>query len=80
MMSGQSRKIKLIYGNIFKKNIGDATVVTLFLYGPTNNRLRAKLMSELKPGTRVVSYIWKFDDWKFSDFLVEDRIYLYEIH
>ncbi len=79
IMSGHSRKIRLVYGNIFKKDIRDATVVTLFLYGPTNNRLKAKFMRELKPGTRVVSYIWKFDDWKFSDFLIEDRIYLYEI-
>jgi SAM-dependent methyltransferase len=79
VLSGQSRNIKLTYGNIFKKSIADATVVTLFLYGPTNNRLRAKLMRELKPGTRIVSYIWRLDGWKFSDFLPEDRIYLYEI-
>ena len=79
ILSGQSQRIRLKYGNIFKKSIADATVVTLFLYGPTNNRLKEKLMRELKPGTRIVSYIWRFDGWQFSDFLPEDRIYLYEI-
>lgn len=79
MLSGQSGRIKLKYGNMFKKNIADATVVTLFLYGPTNNRLKDKLLNELKPGTRVVSYIWRFDGWQFRRFLSEDRIYLYEV-
>ena len=79
MVSGQSQRIRLSYGNIFKKNIVDATVVTLFLYGPTNNRLKEKLKRELKPGTRVVSYIWRFDDWEYKEYLPEDRIYLYEI-
>jgi SAM-dependent methyltransferase len=79
ILSGQSRRIRLRYGNMFKKSIRDATVVTLFLYGPTNNRLKEKMKRELKPGTRVVSYIWKFDDWEYTDFLPEDRIYLYAI-
>ena len=79
LMSGQSQKIRLSYGNMFKKNIADATVVTLFLYGPTNNRLKEKLKQELKPGTRVVSYIWRFDGWEYKEYLPEDRIYLYEM-
>jgi SAM-dependent methyltransferase len=79
ILSGHSRRIKLEYGNIFQRSITNATVVTLFLYGPTNNRLKEKFMRELKPGTRVVSYIWRFDGWQFIDFLPEDRIYLYEI-
>lgn len=79
LLSGQSRKIRIRFGNFFKHNITDATVVTLFLYGPTNNRLKGKLSRELKPGTRVVSYIWRFDDWELVDFSPEDRIYLYTV-
>jgi SAM-dependent methyltransferase len=77
--SGQTHRIKLEYGNFFKKDLSDATVVTLFLYGPTNNRLKEKFACELKPGTRVVSYIWRFEGWRIVDFLPEDRIYLYHI-
>lgn len=78
-ISGHSGRIQIKFGNIFKKTIADATVVTLFLYGPTNNRLKEKFSRELKPGTRVVSYIWRFDDWQLVDFLPEDRIYLYKL-
>lgn len=79
LLSGQSKRIKLKFGNFFKKNIDDATVVTLFLYKPTNNKLRDKFKKELKPGTRVVSYIWTFDNWELQDCLPEHRIYLYVI-
>lgn len=77
LLSGQSAKIRIRFGNFFKHDITDATVVTLFLYGPTNNRLKGKLARELRPGTRVVSYIWRFDDWELVDFSPGDRIYLY---
>ena len=76
-ISGYSRRIHIKFGNIFKQNIADATVVTLFLYGPTNNRLKEKFSRELKPGTRVVSYIWRFDDWQHETCSLDDRIYLY---
>ena len=78
-LSGHAGRIRLKFGNLFKISLAEATVVTLFLYGPTNNRLKEKFKRELKPGTRVVSYIWRIDDWELVDFLREDRIYLYEI-
>lgn len=79
LLSGQSGRIKLQFGNFFKKNLNDATVVTVFLYGPTNNKLIEKFRKELKPGTRIVSYVWAFDDWELENTLPEDRIYLYVI-
>ena len=79
LLSGESSKIKIRFGNFFKKKINDATVVTVFLYGPTNNKLRSKFKKELNPGTRVVSYIWTFDDWELEDCIPEDNIYLYVI-
>jgi SAM-dependent methyltransferase len=79
LLSGQGRSIRLEYGNFFKKDISRATVVALFLYEPTNNRLKNKFARELKSGTRIVSYIWRIDGWQLVDFLPEDRIYLYTI-
>lgn len=49
--------------DLFEANISDATVVTLFLWPEVNLKLRAKLLRELKPGTRVVSYYWDMGDW-----------------
>jgi SAM-dependent methyltransferase len=79
LASGQSRRVKIEFGNFFKRDIGDATAVMLFLYGPTNNKLKEKFRRELRPGTRIVSYVWKFDGWRMTDCLPEDRIYMYKI-
>jgi SAM-dependent methyltransferase len=49
--------------DLFEANIADATVVTLFLWPEVNLKLRAKLLRDLKPGTRVVSYYWDMGDW-----------------
>jgi len=78
-ISGQASKVSIRFGNFFGKDITDATVVVLFLYGPTNDRLKPKFIRELKPGTRIVSYVWEFDGWELADSLPEDKIYLYRI-
>lgn len=79
LVSGQAGKVKVRYGNFFNFDLSQATVVTMFLYGPTNDRLREKLLREMKPGTRVVSYVWRFNDWVFDECLADDEIFLYRI-
>jgi hypothetical protein len=41
-----------------------ATVVTLYLTREVNLRLRPKLLAELGPGTRVVSFNFDMGDWE----------------
>ena len=72
-------KSKIKWGNFFNNDINEATVVTLFLGGKTNQKLKDKLIKELKPGTRVVSYVWKFNGWEPTKVNYTDRIYLYII-
>lgn len=79
LVSGQVKRARVKFGNLFKKNISDATIVMLFLFRPTNNKLKSKLLRELKPGTRIVSYIWTFEGWEFAGCLPEDRMFLYVI-
>ena len=50
--------------DIFKADIHEATVVTLFLLPQVNLRLRPKLLHDLKPGTRIVSNTFDMGDWK----------------
>ena len=57
-------KARVVWGNFFHVDLHEATVVTLFLSQGANRRLRSKLEAELRPGTRVVSHVWTFDDWK----------------
>lgn len=43
-------------GDMFETDIGEATVVMLYLLPELNRRLMPKLQSELRPGARVVSH------------------------
>lgn len=49
--------------DLFEADFSDATVVTLFLYPDVNLKLRPRLLSELRPGTRVVSHHHDMGDW-----------------
>jgi hypothetical protein len=44
--------------DLFQADIHEATVVTLYLLQSINERLRPKLVRELKPGTRIVSHVF----------------------
>ena len=45
-------------------DVSDAAVVMLFLSPALNLKARPKLLSELKPGARIVSHWHDMDDWK----------------
>jgi SAM-dependent methyltransferase len=45
-------RVKFIEADLYEANIHDATVVTLYLLTQLNLKLRPKLLSELRPGTR----------------------------
>ena len=62
--AGVADKVKFLQQDLFKTDIREATVVTLYLWPEINLRLRPKLLSDLKPGTRVVSHNHDMGDWK----------------
>jgi len=74
---GLQDQVKIIWGNLFHQNLSHATVVILFLWGRTNENLKEKLQEELEPGTRIVSYVWRFKEWKPVKVDNKERIYLY---
>src|SRR2546428_11886052 len=49
--------------DIFEADISGATVGTLYLSPDLNLRLRPKLLSQLKPGSRIVSHDFPIGDW-----------------
>ena len=61
--AGVAEKVKFLQQDLFETDIREATVVTLFLLPEVNRRLRPKLFSDLKPGTRVVSHNFGMGDW-----------------
>jgi SAM-dependent methyltransferase len=61
--AGVADRVRFVRQDLFDADIRDATVVTLYLLPRINLRLRPKLLADLKPGTRVVSYGFDMGDW-----------------
>jgi hypothetical protein len=61
--AGVADKVEFRLGDMYAADISPATVVTLFLHPGPNLKLRSKLRSDLRPGSRVVSYMWDMGDW-----------------
>jgi len=51
-------------GDLFQADISDASVVTLYLLDSLNEKLRPKLLRDLRPGTRIVSHSFRMGDWE----------------
>lgn len=62
---GLQDNISVYQGNFFKKNFSDADVITLYLSQPALKHLEKKFLSELKPGTRIVSLSFTFNNIPF---------------
>ncbi len=62
--AGVTDRVRFMQQDLFQTDIKEATVVTLYLLPDVNLRLRPKLLSDLKPGTRVVSHSFDMGDWK----------------
>ncbi len=82
--AGVTDKVQFILGDIFDPAvpIREATVVTLFLLPSLNQRLRPRLMSDLKPGTRIVSNSFDMGrEWPpaRTDLVGNFRVYLWTI-
>ncbi len=56
-------KVFFLNQDMFETDLGDATVVMLFLSREMNLALRPKLQRELRPGSRIVSHWHDMGDW-----------------
>ena len=61
--AGVADRVTFRVQDIFDTDIQPATVITLFLSPELNERLRPKLTSQLKPGSRIVSHRYGIGDW-----------------
>jgi SAM-dependent methyltransferase len=59
-----SDRVQFFQRDLFQTEIGEATVVMLYLWPEVNLKLRPKLFRELKPGTRVVSHSHDMGNWE----------------
>lgn len=54
--AGVDKQVRFIAGDLFKADLSDANIVTMYLLDRVNRDLRPQLWKQLKVGTRVVSH------------------------
>jgi SAM-dependent methyltransferase len=71
-------RARFVQGDIFETDFSSATVVTLYLLPDLNVRLRPTLLL-MRPGTRVVSHMFRMEDWEPDEtsYLVNEPAYLW---
>ena len=79
--AGVNDRIRFLNQDLFETDVGEATVVMLFLSPELNVKLRPKLLRELKPGARIVSHWHDMGDWKPQETVrVQERpVYLWTV-
>ena len=62
--AGVEALVTFTVGDLFKSDLREASVVTLYLLPKLNRQLMPKLFAELRPGARVLSHDWDMGkDW-----------------
>src|SRR5205814_9397446 len=76
---GVADRVKFIKQDLFKTDISQATVVSMYLLPDTVNLLKDKFLAELRPGTRIVSHDYGLSGWipeKYAQFDLEDKVHI----
>jgi len=72
--AGVSDKVRFVTQDLFTTDLRPATVVTLYLLQSINERLRPKLVRELRPGARVVSHVFNMGpEWPAAQTVTVER-------
>lgn len=61
---GVESLVEFRQADLFETDFSKANVLTMYLLSSVNMKLRPKILSDLKPGTRVVSHAFDMGDWK----------------
>ncbi len=61
---GLEGRVKIVQGDMFRIDLSQADVVTLYLTTSANDKVKPKLEAELKPGARVVSHDYEILGWR----------------
>jgi len=78
-IAGVEAHVRFRRQDLFRTPIYDATVVALYLLPRINLALRPRLLTELRPGARIVSHAFNMGEWRpeAEDMLDDRRIFLW---
>ncbi len=61
---GLAERVHFLHQNAFDADLSKADVIFMWLWPEVMYMLRAKILREARPGTRVVTNIWDLGSWK----------------
>lgn len=64
--AGVTGRVSFRRGDLFETPLGEADVLTLYLTQEVNLRLRPRILSQMRAGTRVVSHDFHMGDWRWD--------------
>ena len=76
---GLQGKVSVLRSNLLDADISDADYVFVFLWEGIMQKLAAKALREMKPGSVIVSYYHKIIGWEPESEDQKLRVYLYRV-
>ena len=71
------KNVEIRRENLWKTDLSEVNILSLFFIAGKMDKLNKKILSEMKPGSRVISYGFKFPNWQYSE--KSGKIYLYVV-
>ena len=76
---GLAERVRFLKQDLFKTDISQATIITMYLLPDTVNLLKDKFLGELRPGTRIVSHDYPLTGWipeKYVQMDLEEKVHI----
>ncbi len=71
-------RVQFIQDDLLTVDFSDATVVTLYLLPSLNVKLKARILTELKPGARIIAHAFNMGRWQPDAKRAMGGVYLYK--
>lgn len=75
--AGVADRVRFERSDFYEADFSEATVVTMYLFEETNEKLKPILIEQLAPDTRIVTYKYKMPGW--TPVKTYKRVYLYAL-
>ena len=77
-MVSVEHRVQFIQDNLLTVDFSEATVVTLYLLPSLNVKLKSRILTELKPGTRIIAHAFNMGRWQPDAKRAMGGVYLYK--
>lgn len=77
----RKNKVSIRFKDFWLVNLADADIVFFFLHPRVYKKIKNKLEKELKPGAKVIAYVWPIEGWEVAKKIKRTKgpaIYLYK--